>query len=155
MVGVAGTKNVSWVKEALGADEVVDYHTQDWASLYSSPEQQFDIIVDTLGNTPERTAQVLGVLKPSGHYSYIQNFSTDFGRLTELLAAHEQGKKPSATNTLVKPDGAALEHLYGLWADGKLALEVAQVFPLREVAAAQAQVETGHTRGKVLLAIPQ
>lgn len=32
---------------------------------------------------------------------------------------------------------------------------VSQVFPLSEVAAAHQQVESGHTRGKVVLSVPQ
>jgi NADPH:quinone reductase-like Zn-dependent oxidoreductase len=36
------------VVEALGADEVVDYRSQDFAEVYSAPDKQFDIVWDCL-----------------------------------------------------------------------------------------------------------
>jgi NADPH2:quinone reductase len=57
--------------------------------------------------------------------------------------------------TVVAPNGKQLEHLFALWEAGQLKLEVAQVFPLADIAAAHQQVETGHTRGKIVLSIPQ
>jgi hypothetical protein len=38
----------AWVLECLGADEVVDYTSQDFADLYSAPDKQFDIVWDVL-----------------------------------------------------------------------------------------------------------
>jgi hypothetical protein len=42
------TPSQAWVKEQLGADEVVDYHASDFAEVYSSPDKHFDIVVDCL-----------------------------------------------------------------------------------------------------------
>jgi NADPH:quinone reductase-like Zn-dependent oxidoreductase len=75
--------------------------------------------------------------------------------LQQMQAAHAAGKGPSVSITLVAPNGKQLEHLFGLWQAGQLRLEVAKVFPLAEIADAHRQVETGHTRGKVVLSIPQ
>uniref|UniRef100_A0A383WHE0 Enoyl reductase (ER) domain-containing protein n=1 Tax=Tetradesmus obliquus TaxID=3088 RepID=A0A383WHE0_TETOB len=154
-VGVAGPKNTSWVKEQLGADEVVDYTTADVADVYGAPDKHFDIIIDCLDNTPERLVKVMALLKPTGHYSYILNRDTDFAQLQQWQDAHKEGKGPSVSVTSVTPNGEQLQHLFGLWEAGKLKLEVAKVFPLAEVADAHRQVETWHTRGKVVLAIPQ
>jgi NADPH:quinone reductase-like Zn-dependent oxidoreductase len=111
-------------------------------------------------NTPERTAKILSVLKPCGHYSHIRNSAgpsagSDTEALLQKQAAHKDGKGPSVSITLVAPNGKQLEHLFSLWEVGELKLEVAQVFPLAQIADAHRQVETGHTRGKVVLAIPQ
>jgi NADPH2:quinone reductase len=54
----------------------------------------------------------------------------------------------------VKPNGKQLQQLFGLWEAGQLKLEVQKVYPLAEVVDAHRQVETGHTHGKVVLAIP-
>jgi NADPH:quinone reductase-like Zn-dependent oxidoreductase len=106
-------------------------------------------------NTPERLAKITALLKPSGHYSYILNRDTDFSRLQQWLESHKAGNGPTASATMVTPNGEQLQHLFGLWEAGKLRLEVQKVFPLAEVADAHRQVETWHTRGKVVLAIPQ
>eukprot|EP00882_Tetradesmus_deserticola_P003189 GHRQ01003380.1.p1 GENE.GHRQ01003380.1~~GHRQ01003380.1.p1 ORF type:complete len:233 (+),score=88.23 GHRQ01003380.1:312-1010(+) len=153
-VGVAGPKNTVWVKDQLGADEVVDYTTSDFAALYASPDKHFDIVVDCLAIAPERLGKITSVLKSSGHYSHIMNTGSNPPLLEQMQAAHKEGKGPGASLTLVKPNGRQLEQLFVMWEAGQVKLEVAQVFPLAEVADAHKQVETGHTRGKVVLAIP-
>lgn len=50
VVALAGPRNLEWVK-SLGADEVVDYTTQDVAELYK--DQSFDITLDMMGNRSE------------------------------------------------------------------------------------------------------
>jgi NADPH:quinone reductase-like Zn-dependent oxidoreductase len=101
-------------------------------------------------------AKIMSVLKPSGHYTYILNRDTDYAQLQQWLDAHKEGGKgPTASRTLVTPNGEQLEYLFGLWEAGKLKLEVQKVYPLAEVADAHRQVETWHTRGKLVLAIPQ
>lgn len=47
VVAVAGPSNVSWVKQELGADEVVDYAKDDFVVKYSK-SHPFDIVVDML-----------------------------------------------------------------------------------------------------------
>lgn len=56
---------------------------------------------------------------------------------------------------VVAPNGPQLTQLFELWDSGLLKLEVAKVFPLDQVVDAHKQVETGHTRGKVVLTVPQ
>lgn len=38
----------AWVKEQLGADEVVDYTSSDVVKLYAAADKHFDIIIDCL-----------------------------------------------------------------------------------------------------------
>jgi hypothetical protein len=63
------------------------------------------------------------VLKPSGHLSHIMNHGTDSEGLRKLQA----GGGPSASMTLVKPNGAQLQEIFELIAAGKVKLEVAKV----------------------------
>lgn len=150
VVAVAGPNNVSWVKEALGADETVDYSKEDFVAKYSNTEP-FDIVVDML---PANHDRCVAVLKPTGHYSHIANHGTDQEALTQLQAAHEQGHGPGVSITRVKPNGAQLNDLFELMASDKLKLEVAKLLPLEQAAEAHRLLETGRTRGKVVLQIP-
>lgn len=145
VVGVAGPANVEWVKQ-LGADEVVNYREQDFSELFA--DDRFDLVVDCLPGSVDKCVKVL---KPSGHLSHIMNHGTDKEALAKLQQEGAGG--PSASLTLVKPNGAQLSELFELIAADKVKLEVAKVFPLSEVAAAHKQVETGHTRGKVVLQV--
>lgn len=47
VVAVAGPSNVTWVKQQLGADEVLDYSKDDFTVKYSK-EHPFDIVLDML-----------------------------------------------------------------------------------------------------------
>lgn len=99
----------------------------------------------------ERCARVL---KPTGHLSHIANAGTDNAALERMQREHAAGLGPGASLTLVQPDGRQLAEVLRLMDEGRVRLEVARVFPLAEVAAAHAAVEGGHTRGKVVLAVP-
>jgi hypothetical protein len=47
VVAVCGPKNVEFVKSELGADEVVDYSSQDFSEIYK--DQPFDVVLDLMG----------------------------------------------------------------------------------------------------------
>ncbi len=47
VVGVCETRDIDFVKTGLGADEVVDYTTTNFADLYQ--DIPFDIVVDPMG----------------------------------------------------------------------------------------------------------
>ena len=52
---------------------------------------------------------------------------------------------------LVEPNPAQLDTMLYMVSVGILKTEIQQVFPMNEVKEAHTQIETGHTRGKVLL----
>ncbi len=51
-VGTCGPDDVEFVKNELGADEVVNYRTDDVAALYK--DKPFDIVIDPMGARGER-----------------------------------------------------------------------------------------------------
>jgi NADPH:quinone reductase-like Zn-dependent oxidoreductase len=55
----------------------------------------------------------------------------------------------------VSPDGATLAVISRLLESGDVRVFVDQVFPLEEAAAAHVALETGHTRGKLVLAVSE
>jgi hypothetical protein len=69
----------------------------------------------------------LSVLKPTGHYSHIQNLGTDPAVMQRLRQQHQAGKGPGLSHIFVTPNGAQLGQVLQLMADGKLKLEVAKV----------------------------
>jgi NADPH:quinone reductase-like Zn-dependent oxidoreductase len=73
------------------------------------------------------------VLKPGGHLSHIMNNASDKADIQRLQQQHEQQQQdggvegPSASITLVQPNGSQLAEVFELIAAGKVKLEVAKV----------------------------
>jgi NADPH2:quinone reductase len=53
----------------------------------------------------------------------------------------------------VRPDPAQLAEIAALAADGSLRVEIAATYPLDDAPAAFAQLEAGHTRGKIVVTV--
>ena len=69
VTGVCSTSNIEMVK-SLGADHVIDYTKDDFSSI----EERYDIIFDTLAKFPK--SQYSKVLKPNGTYVSMAKLST-------------------------------------------------------------------------------
>eukprot|EP00879_Flechtneria_rotunda_P014567 GHRR01015224.1.p1 GENE.GHRR01015224.1~~GHRR01015224.1.p1 ORF type:complete len:274 (+),score=93.52 GHRR01015224.1:474-1295(+) len=153
VVGTCGPDNINFVKSELGADEVVNYRTDDVAALYK--DKPFDIVIDPMGSRGDAMARSLAVLKQdTGHYSHIANASTDYEALNNAKEAHEAGKGPSVSYIAVQPNGEQLGQILGLMEAGKVKLIVDKSLPLFGGAGeAMERVAAGHVRGKVVLVV--
>ena len=69
----SGETKIDFVK-AMGADEVCDYKTEDWAEKFKG--RNVDLIFDTVGKA-EDVAKAQGVLKAGSLYVTIANFTPE------------------------------------------------------------------------------
>ncbi|WMC10016.1 NADP-dependent oxidoreductase [Oceanimonas pelagia] len=138
VVALASATNHDFVK-GLGADEVVDYHdkaaVQDIAPV--------DLLLDLVGGTSGE--MLLSQVKPNGRVVTVPTITAP-----QVIAAAEQ-KGLRATGMLKENQHEHLAMLADAVAEGRLKVEVSRVFDLADGAEAHRQIETGHTRGKVLL----
>jgi NADPH:quinone reductase-like Zn-dependent oxidoreductase len=144
VVGVCGTANITFV-EKLGADRVVDYRTTDVTTL----DETFEVVFDAANALDWRRAQRL--LAPRGLYlgtagSLASAIGTGAG---VLLAPLFGGTR--ARNLTLRATASAWTRLAGLAAQGVLKPHIARRIGLAEVAAAQAEMATGHGRGKIVV----
>ncbi|WP_194926596.1 NADP-dependent oxidoreductase [Catenulispora pinisilvae] len=123
----------------LGADEVVDYRTAD----FTRELKDVDVVLDAVGGPVGR--QSISVLRPGGLLVTIVD-RTDL----ELRAATIDAGRRFAGIT-VEPDYVGLEALAELVDAGKLRPYVEHALPLAEVAKAHELIESGRTRGKIVL----
>lgn len=130
-------RDVDFVKE-LGADEVIDYKTQQFEKILKG----FDAAFDTVGG--EITNKSFQVLKKGGILVSMTGQPDQENAQTYGVFAIGQG-----TNT----DTAHLTRLTELVDSGKVNVIIDRVFQLKEVQKAFAYQETGHPRGKVVLRI--
>lgn len=148
VTAVTSTRNVALV-ESLGADRVIDYKTERFASVV----QGQDVVFDTIGE--ENLASCRPVLTPGGRYiTTIPNGQTALqATLSGLLRFVRGGRTQSAHVVLVQANGAHLEAIASLMSKGQIRSVIDSVYPLSEVRAAHERSRSWRTRGKLVLSV--
>lgn len=145
VIGMASTSNREHLKQ-LGADEVIDYKTQNFEEILTN----MDVVLEAspTRNNDERI-KALGVLKEGGIFVSV---NTDFPfneQMTDAAAA----KKVSAELAVNQPRQDWLTEIAQLIDEGQVKVLISKVYPLEQVAEAHRESETWHVRGKLVLAI--
>ncbi|MET0290609.1 MAG: NADP-dependent oxidoreductase [Pseudoxanthomonas sp.] len=153
------TTNTAWVK-ALGADVVIDYKQQDFATVL----RDYDVVLNSLGR--DELVRSLDILKPGGHLISISGPPTPaFGAarglawpLRQVLRLLSRGirKKAKQKNVqysfvFMRADGQQLREITSLVESGALRPVVDTVFPLEETDKALAHMEGGRAKGKIVV----
>jgi alcohol dehydrogenase len=133
----ARTDEADYVK-GLGADEVIDYQTQDFSEIL----KDYDAVYDTVGG--ETTAKSYTILKPGGALVSMLSQPDE-----ELVEKYEI--KFTAQFTRVTTE--KLSKIAELVTAGKLHVNVDKVFPLNQAGEALEYLKTGHPRGKVVIQV--
>lgn len=129
------------VLRTLGADELIDYRTQDVADTV----HDVDVALDSIGG-PTWTRS-LRTLRPGGILVSLVPPDDTF----PVRQAEEAGVR--AVFMLVEPDQQGLREISALVEDGRLRVIVDTVLPLEQAAQAHTLGETGRTTGKIVLAV--
>lgn len=138
VVATASTSKLDFVR-ALGADEVIDHTTEDFATRAGD----IDIALDPLGG--DHILETLKSVKSGGVLISLLNVSD-----AAKAKAGQRGIRLERVS--VTPDRAGLVELARLTDAGRLDIHVERTFPLGEAGAAQAFLAT-KPKGKVALAI--
>ena len=141
VIATASTPNQEFLKE-LGADVAIDYKTQKFEDI----AKDVDVVLDTVGGAGETQKRSFEVLRKGGSLVSI------VGGPDQNLAKE---KGVNAKGILVKPDAKQLSQIAELIDSGKIKVTVSQVVPLQDVAKAHEQIETGHTKGKIVLKVAE
>ncbi|WP_131746926.1 NADP-dependent oxidoreductase [Frankia sp. Cppng1_Ct_nod] len=155
------TANVDWVK-SLGADVVVDYKQEDFATVLSD----YDVVLDSLGG--ETLEKSLTVVKPGGLVIGISgppdpDFAKEIGASTFLRMAmtllsrriRRQAKRRGVRYSFLfmRASGTQLRELTTLIDAGHLRPVVDRVFPFDATLEAVAYVDQGRAKGKVVVTL--
>jgi alcohol dehydrogenase len=155
------TANVDWVK-ALGADIVIDYRKEDFATLL----RDYDVVVNSLGG--EVLDKSLRVLKPGGKLISISgppdaDFAKEIGlswilrQLMRLLSYRISRKARrrgvSYSFLFMRASGDQLREIGRLMDSGTIRPVVDRVFPFESTNEAMAYVESGRAKGKVVVRV--
>ncbi|HEY9102342.1 NADP-dependent oxidoreductase [Chitinimonas sp.] len=131
VIATASAANLDLVK-SLGADEVIDYRTQDFSQL-----RDVDLVLDAIGG--ETLEKSWPVLRTGGRIASL----VEFGIKGRNGKGGESVFFASATPFLAE----AVKQFQS----GQLQIVTDSIFPLEEARAALEKVATGHACGKVLI----
>jgi len=123
----------------LGADEHIDYH----AVKFEDVVKDIDIVFDAVGG--DITGRSLDVVKKGGTLVSIP------GGLSEATTEKAKQLGVNAYFQLVKSSGEDMQELAELLKSGQLISHVSQVFGFEEMLKAHEQIETGRTKGKIVV----
>ena len=146
VTGVCGAGNVEFVR-AQGAARVLDYARED----FTQDPAQYDVIFDAAGAASFARARARlterGVYVSSGG-----DARAAVGTALAAIGARITSRQRAAI-VVARPRAVLLQCLAALVADGTLRPHVERVIALDDVAAAQAGMEAGHGRGKIVVAL--
>lgn len=125
---------------SVGADEVIDYRTVDFANV----ARDIDVVLDLVGG--DNAVRSVAVLRPGGLLVSVDRTNAD-----AAVRAVATGRR--FTGIAVEPDRVGLERLAQLVDEGKVRVHVGQVLALEEAARAHALLARGGTPGKVVLKV--
>ena len=143
VTATGSSRNASWLRE-LGASVVIDYSTTRFEEVIAD----VDVVIDLVGNVHDKTGErSLKVVRPGGLYILVPTGSWP----GYVEAAADAGVR--TTSYKVIPDGSALATVGRLLDSGAVQVYIDRVFDLDDAAAAHAELEQGHTRGKIVLRV--
>ena len=149
------TTNVKWVK-GLGADQVIDYKTED----YNTIVEDADIVFDTLGQ--HYTIEAFQVIKTGGIVVSVIGVMDEetaklFGmvdyKLPEDLANAIRDKGATYKYVFMHPNGSHLNEIKALVEDEKIKPIIDKVYAFSESIEAFTHLASGRAKGKIVIKI--
>jgi NADPH:quinone reductase-like Zn-dependent oxidoreductase len=137
VIGTASAGNHDLVRD-LGADEMIDYSTTDFAEAVSD----VDVVLNSI--TGDYPARSLRTLRPGGTLVSLLPFGSEVPAEAAKLGVR-------AEVMLVEHDHAGMTAIADLVTRGELRPVIAATFPLAEAAKAHELGETRHVAGKLVL----
>lgn len=137
VIATASAANQEFMRE-LGADRVLDYN----ATKFEEVVKDVDVVLDSVGGE---------TLKRS--YAVVKKGGIIVSLLEPPDKAELEAREIRGTAFMVSPNAGLLSDLTKLVEAKKLKPVVSKTFPLAEAAKAHEAIETGHTRGKIVLRV--
>lgn len=135
----ASTANQDFLKQ-LGADVGIDYKTQKFEDI----AKDVDVVIDGVGG--ETLARSYPIVKKGG-------IVVSLSDRVDQAQLDKYGIR--GTSLVVQNNGEELAQIGKLIDEGKIKVIVSETFPLAEANKAQAQADTGHARGKIVLKVSE
>ncbi|ANE51751.1 NADP-dependent oxidoreductase [Flavisolibacter tropicus] len=140
VIGTASGANADFI-QSLGAHQHIDYTQQNFEDVVNN----VDVVLDPIGG--EVTRRSIAVVKPGGTIISI------VGGVKEPLQPLIAERGILASNYLVHSSGEDMQQLAQLLEAGALKPYISHQYGFDQIAAAHEQIETSHTKGKLVVNI--
>jgi NADPH:quinone reductase-like Zn-dependent oxidoreductase len=144
VIAIAGPDGEQFVRD-LGADEFLDYHSDDAPQRLRRLGEQgegVDALLDLAGG--DDLDDYAGAVRDGGRVASV---------LVPVKPDRWAERSINARYVFVRPDAEQLAWLVELHQAGRLCVPVAETFPLAEAAEAHRRQEAGGARGKLILTV--
>ena len=142
VIAVTGATNAKYVKK-LGADEVIDYTSQDVVETVKAGHHEIDAIVDTV-STAEDLVPLTELVREGGRVASMRG-AADVEELAKRAIA--------GTNVQTSTTTDALNQLVGLVEGGKVKAPAISRYSLDKAGDALDKSAGGHARGKLVITV--
>ncbi|KAH6629045.1 hypothetical protein C7974DRAFT_179891 [Boeremia exigua] len=145
--------------ESLGADEVIDYKTQNVVEALAAKGPIFQLAVDNVGSPADLYKQSASYLAPGG--KFVQVGATvslgSFAQITSnfLVPGFLGGGRRPYQVLLPKPSTDDLKQLGAWMKDGRVRAVLDEVFEWEDAPRAFEKLKTGRSRGKLVVRVKQ
>ncbi|PKB42419.1 NADPH:quinone reductase-like Zn-dependent oxidoreductase [Cellulophaga sp. RHA19] len=141
VITTASAKNKDFVM-SIGADEAIDYHTQNFEDILTD----IDFVLDTQGGKVLENS--VDVLRKGG--TVITTVAPDLSDKKKALAEKEN---KTVSNILVHSSDQDMNTLKGMLENREIKPHIYKTFPFEKMADAHTEVEKGRTVGKVIVTL--
>jgi NADPH:quinone reductase-like Zn-dependent oxidoreductase len=140
VIGTSSDENKKFVLD-LGASEHIDYKKQ----IFENEVKDVDFVLDSIGS--DYIDRSLKVLKPGGIIISIPSGTS------ESVKEKASSKGMTGDTFRVQSDGKNMKEIADLLEKGIIRSYVSKVFAFDEIRAAHMQIESGRTKGKIVVSI--
>ena len=156
VTAVCSTRNIDLVR-SIGADHVIDYTKED----FTKGGQHYDVIFDNVGN--HSFSERRRILTPNGICVLVgvggagAKGSVAIGRIAGTFTAMDCHHSPikSSSRYVTKTNKDDLSTLADLIQAGKVRPVIERTYKLEEAPEALRQLDKGHARGKIVIAVAE
>ncbi|MBN1247496.1 MAG: NADP-dependent oxidoreductase [Anaerolineae bacterium] len=149
VIGTASAGNESFLRE-LGVDEFVNYRT----TAFESVVRDVDVVVDAIPREADDTTDVLARETIARSWAVMRDGGIQVSICANPVPGPDSaGRGLRGAHAGAQPGNDVLNRIAGLVEEGKLRPDVGTILPLREARRAHELIQTGHTRGKIVLRV--
>jgi NADPH:quinone reductase-like Zn-dependent oxidoreductase len=149
VIGTASASNEAFLRE-LGVDQFINYRT----TAFESVAREVDVIIDAIPREADETTDMLARETMARSWGVLKDGGIQVSICANPVPAPDAAKRGlRGAHADARPDNDVLNGIAGLVDEGKLRPDVGTILPLREAWQAHELIQTGHTRGKIVLRI--